>query len=286
MKKWICKTFLLLAAVLVTGTVLKTDASAASYKLIDASSYGKSSQRTVSGRTFEVQYNNGKGSLSCTYNGRKKTLATTTNNTGIESYIITNGKTVYFATQRFTTETCYCQIAKVNSDGTGYEILKSFNAPQGFTLCGYYKDKLYFIKYKDFDYTTLQSYTIRTKKVATVLKNAGNVEQYKNYFYLVPIRGDLAPLKLRVYNINTKKMKTITKKMASYDIVGGKLYYAEYITCDSTSGKNVIRIRRSSLTGSGKKTLIKKLKARGVYKFGKKSVKYYNYDNALKTKKY
>lgn len=281
MKKWLGKLFLVLAAVFVMSPMIGKDVSAASYKAVNADSYYSSAERTVDGHIFEIQYSNQKNTLYSTYKGSRQALVSARS---MSYTIVTNGTTVYLGVR--DTASGNGQIMSVKSDGTGLTTLKKFKCPDGFDLCGYYNGKLYLTNYKLWDYSTLQSYTVKTKKMASILKNAGTARQYGKYFYLRPIRGDVAPLKFRVYNAKTGKVQTITNKMASYDIVGGKLYYAEYIKCDSTYGKHTIRIKRASLSGSGKKTLVKELKALYVYEFGQKSVKYYNHNNVLKTKKY
>lgn len=281
MKKWISKLFLILAAVCLISPVFKSSASAASYQTVFAHSYVDASERTVGKTTFKVEYKNGNYALYATYSGYTHVLVI---DKFLNPTIVTNGSTVFFGTYDY--KTGKCQIGLVKANGDGLTILKKFTCEYGFNLAGYYGKKIYYVTYKLWDYGILKTYTPGSGKTATIKKNCGNVAQYGKYLYLYPIRGDVAPLKLRVYNAKTKKYKTITNKMASYDIVGGKLYYAEYVKCDPVYGKSTLKVIRSSLSGSGKKTMIKSLKARNITKFGKKSVKYTNYNNATKTKKY
>lgn len=107
--------------------------------------------------------------------------------------------------------------------------MKTFNSAEGFQLAGYYNKKIYYTKYKSWEYGTLMAYNTASKKTATIKKNCGSVTSYGKYLYLSPITGAIAPHKFQVYNGQTKKTNTITKKMASYSVVGVKLYYAEYV---------------------------------------------------------
>ena len=281
MKKWISKLFLILAAVCMISPVFRTTASAASYQTVLAHRDTDTSERKVGKTTFLVEYENDTYTLYATYKGSKHVLAVSK---FMNYTIVTNGSTVFYGTNDYSNGKC--QIWRVKSNGDGATLLKTFRSAAGFQLAGYYNKTIYYTTYKDWDYGTLRTYNINSRKPGTFKKNCGNATQYGKYLYLSPNTGAVAPLKFQVYNAQTKKTKTITKKMVSYKVTGEKLYYAEYIKCDPVYGKNTLKIYRSSLSGSGKKTLIKSLKARYITKFGKKSVTYTDYNNVKKTKKY
>lgn len=97
--------------------------------------------------------------------------------------------------------------------------------------------------------------------------------QHGKYLIAVPNSGSADPLDLYTYNCVSGKKVRITKKMYTVQIIGRKLYYAEYLN-DEYETMNTFRIRSCNLSGTGKKTIVKSIQATSIGKMTSKYVYY------------
>lgn len=130
------------------------------------------------------------------------------------------------------------------------------------------------------------SYTVKTKKHKTIADSVTSTRQYRQYFYLRPYMGAIGPATLRVYNAKTGTVKTITKKHFYYEHDSKYLYYAEVKKGDIGSSEFNVAIKRCSLGGTNKKTLVKSLNVSYILKINKNSVTYMDVSGKERTKKF
>ncbi len=260
----------------VLGFSVPNTAQAASYKHIYTSKTWDKADRTAAGYTFLTE----SGKLTAAKSGKTYTIAAASR-VGYE--VVTDGKVVYFYISSGSYPYTY-SVYRTNINGTGKKKLFSYKGGS-LGLSGFYGNKLYYIT--EIDPGTLRTYHVKTKKKSKIAANVTEADQQGQYFYLLPYGGALSGNRpLRVYNAKTGKITRISKCVANYSVVSGKLYYSEYVKCDYSYGKHVLRIKRCNLNGSGQKLLMKSLKARYIIKFGKTSAKYCTYTGKTKTVKY
>ena len=137
----------------------------------------------------------------------------------------------------------------------------------GVSLCGIYKDKLFYIK--GIDPGTLCSYDLKTGKKKKIMDNVTQAQQHGNVFLCTPYEGALGTSTLRAYDAKNNLKKTITKNKMSYQVIGSYLYYVEYVRAyDSNSQYEnpedyICKVVRCDLTGKNKKILLKNKRIRG-----------------------
>lgn len=268
--KWMKKVFVIFLFVFMLCG-MKEQAHAAAYQKLNLCE----DAATVGNVTFSYDGTNWPyNTLYIESNGNKKAVP----GYKISPIIVTNGEVTYF----HTLNNGVAVVSSVTIDGQVEVVFTDRSSADGFDLEGYYKNNLYFVK--GIDPGTFSSYDLKEKKTTVIDKNTTNVNQYKNYFYLTPYRGDYAPSTLKVYNASNKKKKTITKKMLSYAICSGKLYCVEASKMQGDIA--TASVKRYALNGTKKKTLIKKFELKYVTNITQNSVEYVNKKNKRVKKKY
>ncbi|MCC8067525.1 MAG: hypothetical protein LIO94_10585 [Clostridiales bacterium] len=251
-------------------------AQAASYQVVNTYENPK-----VGGVTFSFSSGSSTNYLYVTKNGTKSVLCS---GQALNPEIVTNGSKVYCYTWNYNSGTATVYKADVSTRKIEEEVF-SVSAGENFTLGGYYNGKIYYVK--GLDPGTLCSYTVSSGKHKSLVNNVTEVTQSGKYLYLTPYNGDVGPSTLRVYNASSGKVKTITKKLFTYTVLSGKVYYVEFKSSNIDGyGPWKVRVRRCALNGGSKKTLISSLSVNGIVKIGKKSIKYLNSNGTQKTKKY
>ena len=235
---------------------------------------------------FRYSRNGNYGYLYAVKNGRRILLAS---GTGLGSEIITDGSTVYYVYRDWASSAPYTKstIYSIASNGKKNKKMFSVKDYTSVGLHGYYNNRIYY-SYGELDEEKFCSYHVKKRKIRKLLTGVGGVRQQDQYFYIEPTCGDLSELPLRVHNAKTGKTKTICKGQLGYNIISKKLYYADAKYSGMKGGRMIftISLTRSNLSGSNKKTLIKKLKVSSSVEIKKKSITYYDVNGKKKTKRF
>lgn len=261
----------------------------------DAASHVRTSRTEKAGKYYIWgNYSTNTLRISTSKSGNGTVLATPAAGRRIGSYALSNGSYVYYLEVQFSgsTNTNIGYIYRIKTNKTGKTYLgKIKNAawPNA-----YYNNCLYFSCYAANDPTLIHTYRfhLKTKKTKKVVSNFSPGLTYGKYLVGRPNSGAAIPLPIYIYNCKTNKKVRITKVGSAYARVGKKLYYGEYIN-KTYQTVNTFRIRSCNFTGSGKKTIVKSIKASELLKITSTYVyynkytgseyKYYRYN--LKTKK-
>lgn len=232
---------------------------------------------------FRYSKNGNYGYLYAVKNGRRTLLAS---GTGLGTGIITNGSTIYYVRSVPSAPYMKSTIYSIASNGKKNKKLFSIKDYSSIMLHGYYDNKIYY-SYGELDVEKFCSYHVKKRKMRKLLTGVGGVRQQDQYFYIVPPDGDLWYLPLRVHNAKTGKTRTICKGQLGYNIISKKLYYADAKYSGSKGGRMIftVSLKRSNLSGSNKKTLIKKLKVSSSVEIKKNSITYYDVNGKKKTKR-
>ncbi len=186
-----------------------------------------------------------------------------------------DGKTVYYVESKSMDDeghtVDYIYQIRTNKKGKKY-----LNKVRNFSVfAAWYKGKVYMSCCSDEFWDLVHTYCLDTKtnKVRCVMKDAEVWMQQGKYLIASPNSGDVSPLDLYTYNCVSGKRVRITRKNHTVQIVGRKLYYAEYLN-DSYEIMNTFRIRSCNLSGTGKKTIVKSIQATSIGKMTSKYVYY------------
>lgn len=252
----------------------------------DAASFQRSTRETkVGGYYVWGDYSSNTLRISGSKSGSGKLLAKPSKGRRISSLCLSNGSVVY-----------YSELSAFDRNGNsvGY-IYKIQTGSKKKTYLGklrnvcsidaYYGNKLYVSCSPSSDPTVLHTYELdlKTKKSRCVMKNTQVLIQQGQYLIGSPNTGAIVPLPLYSYNCKTGKRTQITKTCGGYQLVGKKIYYTEYLSEQSVS---TFRIRSCNPSGSGKKTVLKSLKASSVGKLSSRYIYYYIYDRGFKYYRY
>ena len=167
----------LIMAVLALFLFASLPVYAAGLKRVETSSSWSSKKRTVAGATFycpdsSYSIDTGCFSLTVTQNGRTKTVAT--NCSG--GPVISDGKTVYYCG---ASGNGVLKLYKVDLKSMTRSSVISFgSSAYNVDLCGYYKNKIYFIK--NVPDGTFRYVNLSTKKTKTLKKIVSSAECYGN----------------------------------------------------------------------------------------------------------
>ena len=150
-------------------------------------------------------------------------------------------------------------VYRIKVDGSGKKQIGVMKNVSGITT--YYKGNLYLSGHDGYSPMDIHTYRMNVKNGAAkrVMKNACVREQKGQYLLARPNGGAPCPVAYYVYNCKTGKATRITKKGEAACFFRNKIYYAECIGDPHNS--STFRIRRCSLSGKGKKTLVNKIKA-------------------------
>ena len=200
--------------------------------------------------------------------------------------IDTNANKVYYFTYHYKTQKA--TVYKICVDGTKKTKVFSVKAKDGFELAGLVGGKLYYLTGSD--HGNLHSYTLKSKKDKVVVKDIFASRYKSKYFILETLCDDEANVsKISSYSIKNKKLKSISTNVCAYQIIGKKLYYVEYkstrknISSDEISN---VTVKKCSLNGKNKKTLIKKLTIQNIREVTAHAITYTNKEGKEVKKKY
>lgn len=186
-----------------------------------------------------------------------------------------DGKTVYYAESKSVDDEGHTvdYIYRIATNKKGRKYLNKVRNFAGFTA--WYKGKVYMSCCSEEFWDLVHTYCLDTKtsKVRCVMKDAEVWMQQGKYLIASPNSGDVRPLDLYTYNCVSGKKVRITRKDHTVQIVGRKLYYAEYLN-DEYETMNTFRIRSCNLSGTGKKTVVKNIQATSI---GRMTPKYIYY---------
>lgn len=148
-----------------------------------------------------------------------------------------------------------------------------------------YKGYLYYEKDRldDPECIDFWALNLKTNKAKRICANKTVVARSGSYVVLMPNTGAVMPLKCIVYNLNTKKSKTLTNNCLGAAISGKKIYYAE-TSSNKVTNNYKIRIYSCSLSGSGKKAISKSFTGNYCYNITSKYVQYYKNGKRYKLK--
>lgn len=259
----------------------------------DAASYVRTGRTEKTGKYYVWgDYSTNTLRISTSKSGNGTVLATPAAGRTIGSYALSNGSYVYYLELKYSDFTNIGYIYRIKTNKTGKKYvgkIKNADWP-----VAYYNNCLYFSCYAGNDSTLIHTYRfhLKTKNTKKVASNFSTAFSYGKYLVGGPNSGAVLPLPIYIYNCKTNKKVRITKVGSTYARVGKKLYYGEYINKDYQT-VNTFRIRSCNFTGSGKKTIVKSIKASDLLKITSTYVyyskytgskyKYYRYN--LKTKK-
>lgn len=237
----------------------------------------------INGYQFIWRFKSGPTTLLVKKNGKEKKLVA---NDDLGLSLVTNGSKIYYFTYHY--ETQKANVYKMNIDGSKKTKVFSVKAKKGFDLAGLVGGKLYYKTGSE--HGNLHYYTLKTKKHKVVIKDIERTRYKKNHFLLETICDDNTyRRKISAYSVKTKKVKTISKNVYNYEILGNKIYYVEYKSAKKTetpSGINTVTVKKCNLNGKNKKTLIKKLSMQRINELKANSITYTNKAGKEVTKKY
>ena len=224
---------------------------------------------TVGNITFELKHKGTIGTESeygiIYYTAKGKTKVLYKDRAGyVHNSLVSDGRTVYYVKKNNSVRCYNLQNGKEK---------KIFSEIDLMDIAGVGYGKLY---YNLEDLTSFKSYDLKTGKRKLVLSDVGAAESFGRYIYCRPEESDSSPYQLRVYDMKTKKKKTISNETIIHRIISGKLYY---VTCKNynmytANPVGTYSVYKSNLNGSGKKRLYKK-KIKGlVYDLSKHSLTY------------
>lgn len=260
---------LLLGAFLFVNTPAETEAA----------SYAKTNRETKVGKYYiwnDYNANTLKISTSKTGNGRTLVKASTGRN--LSYGILSNGSTVYYTEGQYTGSSYIAYIYRIKTNGKGRTYLGKVKDASALTA--YYNGNLYLNCSDKRDYTLIHTYrfNLKTRRSSRVIKNMCVDTFYSKYLVGSPNSGAYGPNDLYSYNCKTKKKTKITSKSGCSSKSGSKLYYAEFLS-NGYDSINTFRIRRCNFSGSGKKTVVAKIKASSISRITSKYVYYRAYRN-------
>ena len=260
-------------------TTSTKDKASREFKLIHSHTSHKKSQRTYKSVEFGYVYDmqTGKGRLYSKVNGKKTILATEPN---LDAAIVTDGKVVYYTISEFGGS---ARFYKTNVDGSGTRMLKEIKAVETISFAECYGNRIFFVD--GIDPGTLYTFNVKNYQIKKVADDVTTVQKYGKYLYLMPYCGDATATNLRVLNIQTGKISSISDELLGWDVVDGHLYYAEQIGFNSWQDLEV-KVIRCSYAGTKKKTMIKSVNLQYVKQFKKDKLVYIDKNGKQRTRKY
>lgn len=198
--------------------------------------------------------------------GKAKTVKTVKDSKGsIDSHVLTNGTTIYYAVNTEKKTTFY----KTNVKGAKSKKIKSVKGYA--SLAGYYKNKLYYNLAIGETYDGaltpqhLYAYNLK-KKTSKCVKKLFWVEScYGPYITGQAAATDESNSKHALYNAKKNKSNKLPKGM--YTVVSGKTVY--FMT-SSNNGASTVKVKKCSLAGKNVKS-IKTVKNMWPTYFGRKA---------------
>lgn len=166
---------------------------------------------------------------------------------------------------------------------------------------GFYKGYVYYLKGHYTEH--IKAYKIRIKKFNTkgiwavlgdeiripALDNGGGALQYKNYIYVMGMRGDPSPTTLKIYNLKTGKCTTVSSACSTARIINGRLYYSVTVG-NQRNGMGYKNYKHTvyvcNANGTGKKKLSTFVGRYLPPVLDKKQAYYYTENNVLVRRKY
>lgn len=259
------------------------EAQAANYKLIGTNpQYHTLKERTVGLTTFETLRFGSRMYLYAMKSGKRIILAS---GNRIGDNIITDGSTVYYSGQ--VSENAKSSVSMYRISSAGKKRKKLFSVLWDLRLEGYYNGTIFYTKGEWEDDMVFCSYNIKSRKRKDIAKGM-HAKRYKNYYYMSGFRGDFCSIPFRVYNVKNKKIRTISKEMLEYSIASNQVYYLEGKEVRLKNGRCIYNstIKKCALSGTGQKTLVKKLKFTNIIKFTNKYLTYYDENGKKKIKRF
>lgn len=267
---------LLISLILSTiFTPIKVEA-ATPYKLINL----WEKKVTVGGVKFSSKTDADTGKVTIYYKTNNKTRVLASEER-LDFNILTNGRWVYYVVA--ASESSYNIFKKDIKTGKKSKVFSEKSTEMWVSLCGLYKNKLYYVN--GIDPGTLCSYDLKSGKKKKVMNNVTRAEQFENVFLCTPYEGDVGPTILRSYDAKHDLRKTITNNNMSYQVISNHLYYVEYVKAYDANldymdpVDYICNIVRCDLSGKNKKVLLKNKRINGsVIKITASYIQYMYYD--------
>ena len=253
--------------------------SAASLRTVPTNDSYAAKDRTVGGAVFvSGNYHAGVWNLFATKGGASVKISENFNG----GEILTDGNKVYFAEKK--SGKWYLSFYYLKTSGAKQLGILSKTA-ENVDLCGYYKNKVYFIiNVPEGSFACFNTKNQSVKKLASGY-SVTIATQYGKYFVMTDGTG-AGYSYLGVLNAATNKMKKVATSPGNWIVTSKYIYYIRITKGWIFEAPNTISVGRYTIASGKNKTLVKSLKNYGIQKFTTKYVKYKNSKGKVKTKRW